>query len=261
VSPAGTRAGASTPPFDPVVAWHDVECGGYAVDLPLWRELAAAHPGWVLELGAGTGRVALDLAEAGHAVTALDSDPGLVAACAARARERGLRVDTVCADAASFSLERCFSLIIAPMQVVQLLERAAAREAVLERVRSHLAPGGLFAAALADPFAGMAAADALPPPPDTGTAGGWALSSTPVAVREERLPDGAERLVAIDRLRRADGPDGSVVESAATVRLAVFPPGELAAAAAHGLRRKPDRTVPETRAYVGSTVVMLEAAS
>ena len=58
---------------DPVVAWHDTECGSYDADLPLWRELAGAGP--VLDVGAGTGRVALDLAARGASVTALDVEP------------------------------------------------------------------------------------------------------------------------------------------------------------------------------------------
>ncbi|HEV2772103.1 MAG TPA: class I SAM-dependent methyltransferase [Thermoleophilaceae bacterium] len=250
--------GASAPPFDEAVAWHDVECGAYAADLPLWRELPAARPGPVLELGAGTGRVALDLAAGGHEVTALDSDPVLVAACAERARARGLRVEAVCADARSFSLGRRFALVLAPMQVVQLLEDARGRDAMLLRVLDHLNPGGLLALALADPFAGLPAADSLPPLPDTGDRGGWALASTPVAVREEGAARGA-RTVAIDRLRRAVSPHGEIVESAATVRLSILPPAELAArAVAHGFQRLPDRSVPETEGYVGSTVLMLE---
>ena len=56
------------------VIWHDLECGWYRADLPLWRELAAQHPGPVLEIGAGSGRVALELARAGHAVTALERE-------------------------------------------------------------------------------------------------------------------------------------------------------------------------------------------
>ena len=60
------------------VIWHDVENGGYDVDLPLWRRLAQRAGGPVLDLGAGTGRVALALAEDGHDVTALDSDPDLI---------------------------------------------------------------------------------------------------------------------------------------------------------------------------------------
>lgn len=246
-------------PFDELVAWHDIECGGYEADLPLWRELAAGLPGPVLELGAGTGRVALDLAARGHEVTALDSVPVLTAACAARARVRGLRIQAVCADARSFSLGRRFDLLLAPMQVVQLLEDARGREAMLLRALDHLEPGGVLAPALADPFAGLSAADSLPPLPDTGERDGWELTSTPLAVREEHDARGG-RTVAIDRLRRAVSPDGETLESAATVRLSAVTPAELAAeAAAHGFRRLPDRSIPETEGYVGSTVLMLEA--
>jgi len=109
------------------VAWHDIECRGYEADLPLWRELAESAGGPVLELGAGTGRVALDLAARGHDVVALDADPALVDACAARAREGGLRLEAVCADARAFALGRRFALVLAPMQVVQLLVDAAGR--------------------------------------------------------------------------------------------------------------------------------------
>ena len=70
------------------VIWHDLECGAYAEDLPLWRALAAEHGDPVLDVGAGTGRVTLDLARAGHRVTALDRDPELLDALAQRASGR-----------------------------------------------------------------------------------------------------------------------------------------------------------------------------
>ena len=54
--------------------WHDLECGAYAEDLPLWRSLASTYGDPVLDVGAGTGRVALDLARRGHRVTALDRE-------------------------------------------------------------------------------------------------------------------------------------------------------------------------------------------
>ena len=68
-----------------LVLWHDIECGGYDVDLPLWRELAEATGGPVLDIGAGTGRVSLDLAGHGYDVVALDLEPEL-ARRAARTR-------------------------------------------------------------------------------------------------------------------------------------------------------------------------------
>src|SRR3954470_6903315 len=113
--------------------WHDVECASYKSDLDLWRELADAAGGPLLDVGCGTGRVALDLAERGHEVTAVDAERAFVDELARRARERGLRVDSVVADARSFELGRRFALAIAPMQVMQLLGGAAARERALTR--------------------------------------------------------------------------------------------------------------------------------
>ena len=101
------------------MVWHDVECGGYTADLALWHEIAARERGPVLDVGAGTGRVALPLARAGHDVTGLDREPELLAALTARAA--GLRVATVVADAGDFALDRRFGLVIVPMQTVQLL--------------------------------------------------------------------------------------------------------------------------------------------
>jgi SAM-dependent methyltransferase len=240
---------------DDAVRWHDVECAGYAADLPLWRELASERSGAVLELGAGTGRVALELAEQGQAVTALDSDPELVDALARRARERGLRVDCLAADARSFELGRRFSLAIAPMQVVQLLGGSAGRRRALACVRRHLEPGGLLAVALADPFEALPAGDALPPLPDVREEAGWVLSSTPLAVR---LEAGA---VAVDRLRHAVSPEGELSETLVTIRLDEVTADELEREARElGFRSLTRRMVAETPEHVGSTVVCLEPA-
>jgi SAM-dependent methyltransferase len=236
------------------VVWHDVECASYRADLPLWRELAAAADGPVLDVGCGSGRVALDLAERGHELTGIDSDPELVSALTQRARERGLRIEAVTADARTFELGRRFALAVAPMQVVQVLGGAPGRAGFLERALRHLEPGATLAVALADPFEGVPAEEALPPLPDVREEDGWVLSSQPVAVRSE---PGA---VAIDRLRHAVSPAGELSESLVTVRLDALAPEQLEAEAeAAGLRPEGRRHVPETRDHVGSTVVLLEA--
>jgi SAM-dependent methyltransferase len=235
---------------DPVV-WHDVECGGYEADLALWRDLAAAASGPVLEIGCGTGRVALDLAARGHDVTALDSDAALIGALARRAA--GV-LDAAVGDARSFRLERRFALAIAPMQVVQLMGRRDGRAAMLAAVRSHLSPGGVFAAALADPFDGVPAEAAGPPLPDVREEDGWVFSSTPVAVR---TVDGG---TAIDRLRQAVSPTGDLDESMTTIVLDDVGAAMLEAeGATAGYRVLPRRQVPPTGDYVGSAVVLLGA--
>ena len=153
-----------------VVIWHDVECGGYGADLPLWRRLALEADGPVLDLGAGTGRVALDLAEAGHAVTALDANPVLLDELARRAEARGLAVDCVHADVRSLAGIGSFALIIAPMQFLQILGGASARARMLAGVISCLPPGGRFAAAIANLDEAVAAESVEPPVPDVESA-------------------------------------------------------------------------------------------
>jgi SAM-dependent methyltransferase len=236
--------------------WHDVECASYDADLPLWRELAAAADGApILDIGCGTGRVALDLAALGHDVTGLDCEPSFTAALAARARERRLRVQAVTADARAFDLGgRTFGLAIAPMQVAQLLGGRDGRARMLGCVRRHLQPGGRLAVALADPFDGIPDEEQLPPLPDVREEGGWVYSSTPVKVRPE---PGA---TAIDRLRQAVSPTGDLDESMATIRLDDVTPEEMEGQAGSNWVVRERRQVPATADYVGSAVVMLEAA-
>jgi hypothetical protein len=160
------------------------------------------------------------------------------------------------ADARSFALDaREFGLVMAPMQVVQLMGGAQGRASMLAAVRSHLTAGGVFAAALADPFDGVSAEDAGPPLPDVREQDGWVFSSVPVAVRAEAGG------TAIDRLRQAVSPDGRLDESMTTIVLDSLGAEELEAeGAAARFRVLPRRQVPATGDYVGSAVVLLEAA-
>ena len=116
------------------VIWHDIECGAYGADLSVWRSLAREYREPVLDVGAGTGRIALELAGDGHRVVALDHDPELIAELSRRAA--GLEIETVVADARSFELGRRFGLIIVPMQTIQLLGGTRGRARFLERARA-----------------------------------------------------------------------------------------------------------------------------
>ena len=232
------------------VIWHDVECGTYAADLPLWRELAAAEGGPVLDLGAGTGRVALDLARLGHEVHALDVEPELLHALAQRAE--GLPVITHAADARSFALGVRFGLVLAPMQTVQLLGGPEQRAAMLGSVRRHLAPGGLFAAALANVLEGYDGDDLDIPVPDMAEVGGSVFSSRPTAIR-----DAGEAFV-LERLREKVTPDGRRAVGEDRITLHRCSAAQLAAeGVGAGLVAEAPRDVAATDDHVGSEVAML----
>jgi len=235
------------------VRWHDLECGGYEEDLPLWRELARSVPGDVLDLGCGSGRVALDLARRGHAVTGLDSDPELLQALRERAGE--LPVTTVEADARAFDLQRSFGLVLVPMQTIQLMGGTEGRTALLRCARRHLAPGGLFAAAVANALEGFdaEAPDALPVP-DMGEYDGWVFSSQPVAVRDQGDH------VTIERVRQTVAPDGTMDATGDVVELDRLDSGRLVAeGAAAGFAVEPGLSIAATVEHVGSQVVVLRA--
>jgi len=235
------------------VIWHDVECGGYAEDLPLWRSLADDHGDPVLDVGAGTGRIALDLARRGHEVVALDHDPALVAELARRAGD--LSVTAITADAREFDLGRRFALCIVPMQTIQLLGGADGRRAFLECARRHLQPGGLLAVAIAPELDLFEVVDGgLAPLPDIREVDGVVYSSLPTAVRADR-----EGFV-LERRRERISASGSRSVEQDVIRLDRLTGNELESEGqAAGLRPAGRAAVAATDDYVGSEVVLLRA--
>lgn len=234
------------------VVWHDVECGAYDADLPLWEELAAAQSGPILDLGCGTGRVALHLARRGHTVTALDQSAALLAALDERAE--GLPVTTVNADARVFALENRFGLILAPMQLLQMFSAPLERKECLSCIAAHLAPGGLAAFAIVDEL--PEAEHTSPPLPDTREVDGWVYSSQPL----ETIP-GLLEIRAL-RLRQTVSPSGGLSEEIDEVQLRPLTVAKVEAEAApFGLRGAGVRSVTESEPYVDSVVVLLEGGA
>jgi SAM-dependent methyltransferase len=232
------------------VIWHDIECGRYRADLPLWHELAKAEEGPVLDLGAGTGRVTLDLARKGHHVVALDREPEFLEAL--RSRAGTLDVETVVGDAGGFELPgRTFGLIIAPMQTIQLLGPAG-RAGLLRSARAHLTPHGLLACALADAMEAFDADHVLLPVPDTGHVGGVSYYSQPVALRDD-----GDRMT-IERIRTTVAADGARTASDDVIHLDKVDAAQVEAEALEaGLWPRAARVIAPTEEHVGTTVVIL----
>jgi SAM-dependent methyltransferase len=239
--------------------WHDLECGRYSEDLPLWLQLAdelVPRGQALLDVGAGTGRVTLALARAGHRVVALDRSLELLQALERRAV--GLPVDTVCADARDFRLVgRTFPLIIVPMQTIQLLGGRAGRGAFLERARLHLSVGGVLALALAaaEDFEEFEWGDGNAAPlADIAEIGGSAYFSQPTAVR--RVGDA----FVLERHREIVDAAGARTSSADSIALDVVSAQELQEDGAQlGLRSRGPRSIRPTDEHIGSEVVILNA--
>ena len=133
-------------------ALYDYEYRRRRADVGFYRELARkrlGESGRILELGAGSGRVTIPLARAGHEVVAVDASPAMLAKL--RARVAALpsavarRITVVQGDLRQFDLGRKFPLAIAVFNVLEHLYTRVELDACLRCVRAHLAPAGAFA--------------------------------------------------------------------------------------------------------------------
>ena len=127
---------------------YDLDLTDDPGDLDLYLALADRADGTVLELAAGSGRLAVPLAQAGHPVTAVDLDPAMITRGRARAATAGLAADQVRfveADLLGLRLPdagRYGLAFIALNSIMLLASRSAQREA-FATLAAHLAPGGL----------------------------------------------------------------------------------------------------------------------
>lgn len=109
---------------------------------PFYLALAQQLGGPVLELGCGTGRYTIPLAERGIAITGLDLVPEMMARAKAKAGQ--LPITWVQADARAFQLMRKFHLIFESGQMFQHLLQRTDQEQMLRCVHQHLADEGRF---------------------------------------------------------------------------------------------------------------------
>jgi len=127
---------------------YDLDLADDPGDLDLYLALADRADGRVLELAAGSGRLAVPIARAGHPVTAVDLDPAMLV----RGRERAVAADLpeerlqfVEADLLGLRLPDAghYAFAFIALNSIMLLgTRAAQREAVTT-LAAHLAPGGI----------------------------------------------------------------------------------------------------------------------
>ncbi len=118
-------------------------------DLELYLALAARTGGPILELGVGTGRLAVPLAEAGYEVVGVDTDPAMLDRARARVRAAGegvarrLRLVEVDMTVCRLPEAGRFGLAILALNTLFLVGGRAAQAAAVGTLAAHLRPGGL----------------------------------------------------------------------------------------------------------------------
>ena len=123
----------------------------YTEDIPFWLALAEKCAGEILELGCGSGRVLMRLAEAGRRVYGIELDAGMLLLLRQLLppAQRDL-ARLIQADFTRFRLEMRFGLILLPCNTYSTLNTSQ-RQSLLTCVRRCLQTGGWFVFSVPNP--------------------------------------------------------------------------------------------------------------
>jgi SAM-dependent methyltransferase len=149
---------------------YDSLATGVEGDVAFYVEEARAAGSPVLELGCGTGRILIPMAEAGLEVVGVDASADMLAVAREKLQRCGpdvqRRVQLVPGDMRNFALDRSFSLVTIPYRA--FLHNLGVDDQVrtLTRVREHLAGNGRLIFNVFDPKVQLLAAGRWSMPPD-----------------------------------------------------------------------------------------------
>lgn len=139
-------------------AWlYDLDCrDNLYADLPFYADYALKQNGEILELGCGTGRVALALTKQGFRITGLDLSEQMLEIFRQKLDKQPElkdRISITHGNMACFRFDRKFSLIIAPYRAFQALTSDSDIQMSLKCIKEHLTDDGLFIINVFNPYA------------------------------------------------------------------------------------------------------------
>jgi SAM-dependent methyltransferase len=130
--------------YDAIARLYDPWSAGVVEDISFYVEEALASGGPVVELGVGTGRIAIPTAAAGVHVIGVDSSPGMLEVCAEQARRAGVaeRLDLRLGDLRRPPVDERVPLVTCPFRAYLHLTSDEERLEALEAARGLLRADG-----------------------------------------------------------------------------------------------------------------------
>lgn len=123
----------------------------YQGDIEFYRALAAETEGDVLELGSGTGRVAIPISLGNKDVTGLEISPFMLNHAVANAAKVKSSARFILGDMANFDLKQEFGFIYIAFGAFHHLETVQDQLHCLGCVKKHLSDSGLFVIHIRNP--------------------------------------------------------------------------------------------------------------
>ena len=134
-----------TSAYDRLGPGYDAWCRSVLEDIPFYVDLAVRSGGPVLELGVGSGRVAVPTALAGVRVVGIDSSPAMLELARRRAKPHNVDLRLLEADMRMLPDLGTFALVTIPFRALLHLSSDEERRGLLTAVRDRLEPGGMLA--------------------------------------------------------------------------------------------------------------------
>jgi SAM-dependent methyltransferase len=131
--------------YDRLGRRYDAWCRSVTEDIAFYVDLALASGGPVLEIGVGSGRVAVPTALAGVRVVGVDNSPVMLDLARERAAPHGVSLELVEADMRDLPDLGTFALVTVPFRAFLHLRDDHERLGVLRALHDRLRPGGMLA--------------------------------------------------------------------------------------------------------------------
>jgi SAM-dependent methyltransferase len=131
-------------PYDAIAGLYDPWSASVVEDVGFYLEEARRSGGPVVELGVGTGRIAVPIAADGIRVVGVDASRAMLEVCARRAALAGVELDLRVGDLRDPPVSGRAPLVICPFRSLLHMQSDDDRRAALAAVRGLLLPGGRF---------------------------------------------------------------------------------------------------------------------